>query len=119
MTIIPWTVGVKQGQAISAVDNKMIVQEEGYFMVYGQVLFHNEGTVMGYSIRRHNPGRRSGELFHCLQEMPEQGGANTCHTAGIAKLNRSDELELAIPDRPRAQIAMDPESTFFGMILLQ
>uniref|UniRef100_A0AAY4C8W2 Uncharacterized protein n=1 Tax=Denticeps clupeoides TaxID=299321 RepID=A0AAY4C8W2_9TELE len=81
------------------------------------VLFHNEGTVMGYSIRRHNPGRRSGELFHCLQEMPEQGGANTCHTAG-----KHFRMALGITLKGKNVDGVPCgflTSTFFGMILLQ
>ena len=38
---------------------------------------------------------------------------------GIVKLDRNDQLELVIPDRPHTQVAMDTESTFFGIIQLQ
>ncbi|XP_031443001.1 tumor necrosis factor ligand superfamily member 13B-like isoform X2 [Clupea harengus] len=124
VTVIPWTVAIHQGSAVTASDNKIIVQQDSYFMVFGQVLYHNQGTIMGHLIRQH-PANASGtetgyrDLFRCLQEMPTENSANTCYTAGIVKLDRNDQLELVIPDRPHTQVAMDTESTFFGIIQLQ
>lgn len=125
VTVIPWTVAIQQGSAVTASDNKIIVQQDSYFMVFGQVLYHNQGVIMGHLIRQ-QPSSSSGsdggyrDLFRCLQEMPTaETSANTCYTAGIVKLDRNDQLELVIPDRPHAQVAMDTASTFFGIIQLQ
>ncbi|XP_041930295.1 tumor necrosis factor ligand superfamily member 13B-like isoform X1 [Alosa sapidissima] len=125
VTVIPWTVSIQQGSAVTASDNKIVVQQDSYFMVFGQVLYHDRGAIMGHLIRQ-QPSSASGgvgryrDLFRCLQEMPgEENSANTCYTAGIVKLEHNDQLELVIPDRPHAQVAMDTESTFFGIIQLQ
>lgn len=40
ITVIPWTVSVQQGNAISQKENKIVVQEDGYYLVFGQVLCH-------------------------------------------------------------------------------
>uniref|UniRef100_A0A3B1KA90 Uncharacterized protein n=1 Tax=Astyanax mexicanus TaxID=7994 RepID=A0A3B1KA90_ASTMX len=79
-------------------------------------------TVMGHEITRKTSGvsgrnHRVTSLFRCLQEMPEENAVNTCYTAG-KQIHYQDELELVVPDRSEAQIAMDTESTFFGVIQL-
>ncbi|XP_072519869.1 tumor necrosis factor ligand superfamily member 13B-like isoform X2 [Salminus brasiliensis] len=123
VTVIPWTIAVQHGPALAMLNNKIIVKEESYFLMYGQVLFLNPSTVMGHVITRQTSDvagkdQRITSLFRCLQEMPKDNAVNTCYTAGIARLHRRDELELVVPDRPEAQIAMDTESTFFGVIQL-
>ncbi|XP_048885305.1 tumor necrosis factor ligand superfamily member 13B-like isoform X1 [Brienomyrus brachyistius] len=124
VTTIPWTVAIQHGEALLIADNKIIVKQDSYYMVFGQVLFHNPGIVMGHLIRRRKSSvsgmeHRFTDLLRCLQEMPQNNCANTCYTAGIVKLEREDELELVIPDRPQAQISMDADSTFFGILQLQ
>ncbi|XP_066505534.1 tumor necrosis factor ligand superfamily member 13B-like [Hoplias malabaricus] len=122
VTIIPWIITAQQGAALTTLDNKIIVQEDSSFMLFGQVLFQNPGSVMGHKITRKTSGitgkQTTISLLQCLQEMPKDNPVNTCYTAGIAKLNNQDELELVVPFRPEAQIAMDTESTFFGVIQL-
>ncbi|KAG5853020.1 tumor necrosis factor ligand superfamily member 13B-like [Anguilla anguilla] len=123
VTVIPWTVSIQNGEAVSSKDNKIIVQQDGYYMVFSQVLFHNPEVVMGHLIRRRKSNvsgteQRFTDLLRCLQEMPKNNCANSCYTAGIVKLEREDELELVILDRPQAQVAMEADSTFFGMIHL-
>ncbi|KAG9271942.1 tumor necrosis factor ligand superfamily member 13B-like [Astyanax mexicanus] len=123
VTVIPWAVALQHGTALAMMNNKIIVKEDGYFMMYSQVLFLNPSTVMGHEITRKTSGvsgrnHRVTSLFRCLQEMPEENAVNTCYTAGIARLHSQDELELVVPDRSEAQIAMDTESTFFGVIQL-
>ncbi|XP_017568863.1 tumor necrosis factor ligand superfamily member 13B-like isoform X3 [Pygocentrus nattereri] len=123
VTVIPWTIAAQRGPALATLNNKVIVQEDSYFVVYGQVLFLNPSEVMGHVITRKTSSVAGMEqtitsLFHCLQEMPENNPVNTCYTAGIARLGCQDELELVVPFRPDAQIAMDTESTFFGIIQL-
>ncbi|XP_076594579.1 tumor necrosis factor ligand superfamily member 13B-like isoform X2 [Chaetodon auriga] len=122
ITVIPWTVSVQQGNAISQKENRIVVQEDGYYLVFGQVLFTSPSTVMGHIIRRWGSmktGRASTQLLHCLQEMSDdESPDNTCYAAGIVQLHQDDELELVIPDRPQALICMDADSTFFGVIQL-
>uniref|UniRef100_A0A667WYB8 THD domain-containing protein n=1 Tax=Myripristis murdjan TaxID=586833 RepID=A0A667WYB8_9TELE len=121
VTLIPWTVAVQHGHAISPKENKIVVQEDGYYMVFGQVLFKTPGTFMGHTVRRWSPstlGTGSIEILRCVQEMFEAKSDNTCYTAGIVKLNREDELELVLPDRLQNLISVDEDSTFFGVIQL-
>ncbi|MBN3271013.1 TN13B factor, partial [Polyodon spathula] len=114
ITITPWAVSVEKGESLATADNKMIVREDGYYMVYGQVLFLNSrrrSSIAGTEQRYTN-------LLLCLQEIPKERSTNSCYTAGVVKLDQGDELELVIPDRPNAQISMDADSTFFGVIQL-
>ncbi|CAJ1058099.1 tumor necrosis factor ligand superfamily member 13B-like [Xyrichtys novacula] len=118
---IPWTISAQRGNAISQRENRIVVQEDGYYLVFGQVLFTSQSSVMGHIIQSWSSTRRgitSTELLRCIQEMPDHTPANTCYTAGIVQLHQGDELQLVIPDRPQALISMDPESTFFGVIQL-
>ncbi|XP_064874346.1 tumor necrosis factor ligand superfamily member 13B-like isoform X6 [Oncorhynchus nerka] len=118
VTVIPWIVALHQGEAISSTGDRIIIQQGGFFIVFGQVLFQSPGTIMGHIVRSRGTDQRSTELLRCLQEMPQTNCANTCHTGGMVKLEREDELELVIPDRPQAQVSMDADSTFFGIIRL-
>lgn len=43
--MIPWTVSVQQGNAISQKENRIVVQEDGYYLVFGQVLCHCNSSV--------------------------------------------------------------------------
>ncbi|XP_037635154.1 tumor necrosis factor ligand superfamily member 13B-like isoform X3 [Sebastes umbrosus] len=117
ITVIPWTVSAQQGNAISQKENRIVVQEDGFYLV----LFKSPSTVMGHIIRSWGTtgtGTTSTELLRCLQEMPDETPANTCYTSGIVQLHQDDELELVIPYRPQALISMDADSTFFGVIQL-
>ncbi|KAM3612833.1 uncharacterized protein V6R79_015396 [Siganus canaliculatus] len=121
IAVIPWTVSAQQGNAVTQRENRIVVQEDGYYLVFGQVLFKSSSTVMGHVIRSWKPtktGTASAELLRCLQEMPDETPANTCYTAGVVQLHQDDELELVIPHRPQALISMDADSTFFGVIQL-
>ncbi|XP_066570841.1 tumor necrosis factor ligand superfamily member 13B isoform X2 [Amia ocellicauda] len=120
---IPWTVAVQRGEAVSVQDNKIIVQQDSYYMVYGQVLFLNPDSVMGHLIQRRKSSvsgtePRFTDLLLCLQEMPKNRSVNSCYTAGIVKLDQDDQLDLVIPDRPQAEISLEADSTFFGIIQL-
>ncbi|XP_062249912.1 tumor necrosis factor ligand superfamily member 13B-like [Platichthys flesus] len=119
MIVIPWTVSAQRGNAISQKENRIVVQEDGYYLVFGQVLFKSPSTVMGHIIRSWSSSKTTPtELLRCLQTMPNATSANTCHTAGIVQLHQDDELELVIPHRPQALVSMDADSTFFGVIQL-
>ncbi|KAK5864990.1 hypothetical protein PBY51_016186 [Eleginops maclovinus] len=121
LTVIPWTVSAQQGNAISLKENRIVVQEDGFYLVFGQVLFNSPSTVMGHIIRSwafNKTWTTSTELLRCLQEMPDETPANTCYTGGIVQLHQGDELELVIPYSQQTLISMDAESTFFGVIQL-
>uniref|UniRef100_H2T1Z5 THD domain-containing protein n=1 Tax=Takifugu rubripes TaxID=31033 RepID=H2T1Z5_TAKRU len=121
IAVIPWTVSVQHGKAITQKENRIVVQEDGYYLVFGQVLFKSPSIVMGHIIQswgHAGAAATSTELLRCLQEMPGETPTNTCYTAGIVQLHQGDELELVIPFRPQALISMDADSTFFGVIQL-
>ncbi|XP_068181671.1 tumor necrosis factor ligand superfamily member 13B-like isoform X2 [Antennarius striatus] len=119
IAVIPWTVSAKQGRAISQKENRIVVQDDGYYVVFGQILFKSPNIVMGHVIRSWGSNNsQTTELLRCLQEMPDDTPANTCYTAGIVRLHQDDELELVIPYRPQALISMEADSTFFGIIQL-
>ncbi|XP_061582197.1 tumor necrosis factor ligand superfamily member 13B-like [Cololabis saira] len=121
ITLIPWTVSAQQGNTISQRENRIVVQEDGYYLVFGQVLFESPSTVLGHVIRSWSAteaGKVSTELLRCLQEMPDKTPVNTCYAAGTVQLSRDEELEMVIPHRPAAIIAIEADSTFFGVIRL-
>lgn len=45
ITLIPWTVSAQQGNAISQKENRIVVQEDGYYLVFGQVLCHCNSSI--------------------------------------------------------------------------
>lgn len=45
ITLIPWTVSAQQGNAISQKENRIVVQEDGYYLVFGQVLCHFNSSI--------------------------------------------------------------------------
>lgn len=45
ITVIPWTVSAQRGNTISQRENRIIVQEDGYYLVFGQVLCHSKWSV--------------------------------------------------------------------------
>ncbi|XP_031713987.1 tumor necrosis factor ligand superfamily member 13B-like isoform X1 [Anarrhichthys ocellatus] len=45
ITVIPWTVSAQQGNAISQKENRIIVQEDGYYLVFGQVWCHCNSSI--------------------------------------------------------------------------
>ncbi|KAG7517409.1 tumor necrosis factor ligand superfamily member 13B-like isoform X1 [Solea senegalensis] len=100
ITVIYWTVAAQQGNAISQKENRIFVQEDGYYLVFGQVLslnssitklilrlicssfsshallnsqvtFKSPSTVVGHIIRSWSSTETtSTELLRCLQEVP-------------------------------------------------
>lgn len=42
---IPWTVSVQHGKAITQKENRIVVQEDGYYLVFGQVLCHCNSSL--------------------------------------------------------------------------
>nr|XP_046261989.1 tumor necrosis factor ligand superfamily member 13B-like isoform X3 [Scatophagus argus] len=117
IAVIPWTVSAQRGNAISQKENRIVVQEDGYYLV----LFQSPSIVMGHIIQSrgfNTTGTTSRELLRCVQEMPDETPVSTCYTSGIVQLLQDDELDLVIPYRPQALISMDADSTFFGVIQL-
>ncbi|XP_049441774.1 tumor necrosis factor ligand superfamily member 13B-like isoform X1 [Epinephelus fuscoguttatus] len=45
ITVIPWTVSAQQGNTISQKENRIVVQEDGYYLVFGQVLCHCNSSI--------------------------------------------------------------------------
>uniref|UniRef100_F7G747 TNF superfamily member 13b n=1 Tax=Callithrix jacchus TaxID=9483 RepID=F7G747_CALJA len=121
-TFIPWLLSFKRGSALEEKENKILVKETGYFFIYGQVLYTDKTYSMGHLIQRKKVHVFGDELslvtlFRCIQNMPETQPSNSCYSAGIAKLEEGDELQLAIP-RENAQILLDGDATFFGAFKL-
>ncbi|XP_069828464.1 tumor necrosis factor ligand superfamily member 13B [Dendropsophus ebraccatus] len=121
-TLIPWILSFRQGTAVTESQNKMLINESGLFFIYGQVWYRDCVFAMGHVIQRkkiHVVGDDPSlvTLFTCIQNMPEANPNNSCFTAGIAKLEKGDELQLIIP-RNNANISLNGHGTFFGAIKL-
>ncbi|KAM5288076.1 tumor necrosis factor ligand superfamily member 13B [Ctenodactylus gundi] len=121
-TFVPWLLSFKRGRALEEKGNKIVVKEPGYFFIYGQVLYTDNTFAMGHLIQRKKVHVFGDELslvtlFRCIQNMPERLPNNSCYSAGIAKLEEGDELQLAIP-RENAQISQEGDGTFFGALKL-
>ncbi|XP_027722388.1 tumor necrosis factor ligand superfamily member 13B-like [Vombatus ursinus] len=121
-TFVPWLLSFKRGKALEEKENKILVKETGYFFIYGQVLYTDTTFAMGHLIQRKKVHVFGDELslvtlFRCIQNMPTTLPNNSCYTAGIAKLEEGDELQLAIP-RENAKISQDGDGTFFGALKL-
>eukprot|EP00069_Balaena_mysticetus_P005305 bmy_17985T0 len=121
-TFVPWLLSFKRGRALEERENKILVKETGYFFIYGQVLYTDNTFAMGHLIQRKKVHVFGDELslvtlFRCIQNMPETLPNNSCYSAGIAKLEEGDELQLAIP-REDAKISQDGDGTFFGALKL-
>ncbi|KPP57990.1 tumor necrosis factor ligand superfamily member 13B-like [Scleropages formosus] len=121
-TTISWQVGLRRGSALVEHQNTILVREEGFYFVYSQVFYTDKTFTMGHVINRikHNivgNELQTVTLFRCIQTMNPVFPYNTCYTAGIAKLEAGDSVELLIP-RQSANISLDGDSTFFGALRL-
>ncbi|RXM32728.1 Tumor necrosis factor ligand superfamily member 13B [Acipenser ruthenus] len=76
----------------------------------GHIIVRKKASIVGDELQNVN-------LFRCIQNMNEDFPFNTCYTAGIAKLEEGDSIELLIP-RQSAVVSLDGDSTFFGAIKL-
>lgn len=43
--MIPWTVSAQQGNTISQKENRIVAQEDGFDLVFGQVLCHSKSSI--------------------------------------------------------------------------
>ncbi|XP_060705323.1 tumor necrosis factor ligand superfamily member 13B-like [Hemiscyllium ocellatum] len=121
-TLVPWMLSLKKGTALDRMDNKISVKEAGFFLIYSQVWYKDNIFTMGHFIKRVKANivgsePRTSILFRCVQNMPACCPNNSCFTAGVAKLEAGDELELVIP-RVQAHVALNGDGTFFGAIQL-
>ncbi|XP_012727546.2 tumor necrosis factor ligand superfamily member 13B-like [Fundulus heteroclitus] len=119
ITVIPWTVSAQRGNTISQRENRIVVQEDGYYLVFGQVLFQSQSAVMGHVIQSWSSTEaemKPTELLRCLQDKKEGAHGNTCYTSGPVHLH--EKLEMGIPCWPSAQISLEADSTIFGLMQL-
>ncbi|KAH0517352.1 Tumor necrosis factor ligand superfamily member 13B [Microtus ochrogaster] len=121
-TFVPWLLSFKRGSALEERENKIVVKQTGYFFIYSQVLYTDTIFAMGHLIQRKKVHVFGDELslvtlFRCIQNMPRTLPNNSCYSAGIARLEEGDEIQLAIP-RENAQISRDGDGTFFGALKL-
>ncbi|KAM8975777.1 tumor necrosis factor ligand superfamily member 13B [Pelodytes ibericus] len=121
-SIIPWLLSFKQGTSMEERKNIILIKEDGFFFIYGQVWYTDELFAMGHVIQRKKVHKVGDDpivitLFRCVQNMPEHLPNNSCFTGGIAKLEEGDELQLIIP-RSAAKIFVSGDGTFFGAIRL-
>ncbi|XP_055464443.1 tumor necrosis factor ligand superfamily member 13B [Psammomys obesus] len=121
-TFVPWLLSFKRGNALEEKENKIVVRQTGYFFIYSQVLYTDTIFAMGHLIQRKKVHVFGDELslvtlFRCIQNMPRTLPNNSCYSAGIARLEEGDEIQLAIP-RENAQISRDGDGTFFGALKL-
>uniref|UniRef100_A0A8C6GUT0 Tumor necrosis factor (ligand) superfamily, member 13b n=1 Tax=Mus spicilegus TaxID=10103 RepID=A0A8C6GUT0_MUSSI len=121
-TFVPWLLSFKRGNALEEKENKIVVRQTGYFFIYSQVLYTDPIFAMGHVIQRKKIHVFGDELslvtlFRCIQNMPKTLPNNSCYSAGIARLEEGDEIQLAIP-RENAQISRNGDDTFFGALKL-
>ncbi|XP_062862205.1 tumor necrosis factor ligand superfamily member 13B [Trichomycterus rosablanca] len=131
-TGIPWQMGLMRGSALEQYEDSIVVKEEGYYFIYSQVehydppvtkVYYKDPTyAMGHiviRIKKNVVGDESQQvvLFRCIKSMITSVPFNTCYTAGIAKLEEGDRVELLIP-RQSANISLDGDCTFLGAVKL-
>ncbi|XP_060784724.1 tumor necrosis factor ligand superfamily member 13B [Neoarius graeffei] len=121
-TGIPWQAGLKRGEALEEDQDAIVVKEEGYYFLYGQVYYKDPTFAMGHIVirmKKHVVGDESQNvvLFRCIQSMNMKVPYNTCYTGGMVKLDVGDRVELLIP-RLTANISLDGDCTYMGAIKL-
>ncbi|XP_041857877.1 tumor necrosis factor ligand superfamily member 13B [Melanotaenia boesemani] len=121
-TGIPWQAGLRRGSALEAIDDRIIVREDGFYFVYSQVFYLDRIFTMGHVVirwKRYVVGNEDPDvhLFRCIQNMDPVHSFNTCYTGGIVKLEVGDYLELLIP-RSVANVSLEGDATFLGAIKL-
>ncbi|KAM8858328.1 tumor necrosis factor ligand superfamily member 13B isoform 1-T2 [Synchiropus picturatus] len=121
-TGIPWKTGLQRGSALEAEGDSMLVKEEGFYFVYGQVYYMDSTFAMGHVLIRRKRNVVGDEpqyviLFRCIQNMDPVYPYNTCYTGGIVKLEAWDRVELLIP-RSTANVSLDGDATFMGAVKL-
>ncbi|XP_028444525.1 tumor necrosis factor ligand superfamily member 13B isoform X1 [Perca flavescens] len=50
IAVIPWTVSAQQGITISQKENRIVVQEHGYYLVFGQVWCHCNSSITKFKL---------------------------------------------------------------------
>ncbi|KAM8733116.1 tumor necrosis factor ligand superfamily member 13B-like isoform 1-T1 [Acanthopagrus schlegelii] len=52
IAVIPWTVSAQRGNTIAQKENRIVVQEDGYYLVFGQVLCHRNSSITKLLLRQ-------------------------------------------------------------------
>lgn len=101
--MIPWTVSVQRGNTISQRENRVVVQEDGYYLVFGQVSCHSKssGTKL---ILRMVCSNDSDNVLLDSQVLFESEGEVTGHViqswSSTEAGRRSAELLRCLQDMP-------------------
>ncbi|XP_031194855.1 tumor necrosis factor ligand superfamily member 13B isoform X2 [Mastomys coucha] len=109
-TFVPWLLSFKRGNALEEKENKIVVLYTDPIFAMGHVIQRKKVHVFGDELSLVT-------LFRCIQNMPKTLPNNSCYSAGIARLEEGDEIQLAIP-RENAQISRNGDDTFFGALKL-
>uniref|UniRef100_UPI0035900BEA tumor necrosis factor ligand superfamily member 13B isoform X2 n=1 Tax=Myxine glutinosa TaxID=7769 RepID=UPI0035900BEA len=119
LTYFDWEKAEGRGPALSLSSdlNSVKIEKTGFYYLYGQVLFIDKYFTMGYIIHAvsddHNEPM---PLLRCVENMPNRSNIfSTCHTSGIVRLQANEKIVLEVPRRD-AEINIDHDSTFFGVI---
>uniref|UniRef100_A0A8C6E4Q2 TNF superfamily member 13 n=1 Tax=Moschus moschiferus TaxID=68415 RepID=A0A8C6E4Q2_MOSMO len=118
VTEVMWQPALQRGQGLEAQGYVVRVWDAGVYLLYSQVLFHDETFTMGQMVSREGQGRQE-TLFRCIQSMPSNPdwAYNSCYSAGVFHLHQGDILSVVIP-RARAKLSLSPHGTFLGLVKL-
>ncbi|XP_031821299.1 tumor necrosis factor ligand superfamily member 13 [Sarcophilus harrisii] len=117
VTEIMWEPALTHGRGLEPQGHVVGVRETGMYLLYSQVLFHDETFTMGQVVYREGQGREI--LSRCVCSMPSDlhQAYNSCYTAGVFQLYQGDILSLTIP-RAGAKLDLTPHGTFLGLVKL-
>nr|XP_005894850.1 PREDICTED: tumor necrosis factor ligand superfamily member 13 isoform X4 [Bos mutus] len=118
VTEVMWQPALQRGRGLEAQGYVVRVWDAGVYLLYSQVLFHDETFTMGQMVSREGQGRQE-TLFRCIQSMPSNPdwAYNSCYSAGVFHLHQGDILSVVIP-RARAKLSLSPHGTFLGLVKL-
>nr|XP_006062912.1 tumor necrosis factor ligand superfamily member 13 isoform X2 [Bubalus bubalis] len=118
VTEVMWQPALQRGRGLEAQGYIVRVWDAGVYLLYSQVLFHDETFTMGQMVSREGQGRQE-TLFRCIQSMPSNPdwAYNSCYSAGVFHLHQGDILSVVIP-RARAKLSLSPHGTFLGLVKL-
>ncbi|XP_068832546.1 tumor necrosis factor ligand superfamily member 13 isoform X1 [Capricornis sumatraensis] len=118
VTEVMWQPALQRGRGLEAQGYVVRVWDAGVYLLYSQVLFHDETFTMGQMVSREGQGRQE-TLFRCIQSMPSNPdwAYNSCYSAGVFHLHHGDILSVIIP-RARAKLSLSPHGTFLGLVKL-
>ncbi|XP_035525798.1 tumor necrosis factor ligand superfamily member 13B-like isoform X1 [Morone saxatilis] len=102
IAVIPWTVSVQQGNAISQKENRIVVQEDGYYLVFGQVLCHSNSSITKLILHLICSNCSANVLLNSqvLFERPSTVVGYIIQIWGSANKGTSTELLCCLKDMP-------------------